>query len=294
MIPPPADVRRLVYLGTPEAAVSPLRALCAAGFEVALVVSRADRRRGRRGTPEPSPVKAGAIELGIPVTDRVDDVLGAEADLGIVVAYGRLVRSNVLDRLPLVNMHFSLLPRWRGAAPVERAILAGDEQTGVSLMALEETLDTGPVYRMAETPIHERETAEELRARLVEMGSELLVDALVDGLGEPHPQVGEPTYAAKIDTAELEIDWSQPATEIDRLVRVGGAWTTLDSKRLKVWSTTAPRPDQLPPGELVGPLVGTGDGALGLVEVQLEGRPRRSIEAFLAGARLEPGTRLGS
>ncbi len=294
MIPPPADVRRLAYLGTPHAAVPPLQALSAAGFDIGLVVTRSDKRRGRRGTLEPSPVKACAVELGIPVSHEVDDVLGVDADLGIVVAFGRLIRANVLDRLALVNLHFSLLPRWRGAAPVERAILAGDERTGVCLMALEETLDTGPVYRVAETPIGDRETAEQLRARLVEMGTEMLVDALVVGLGDPTPQHGDATYAAKIEPAELEIDWSRSAVEIDRLVRVGGAWTTLGGRRFKIWSTGAPRADRVPPGELAGRLVGAGSGSLELIEVQLEGRPRREIGAFLAGARLEPGTRLGS
>ncbi len=294
MIPPPADPRRLAYLGTPDAAVPPLRALCAAGFDMALVVTRTDKRRGRRGAPEPSPVKASALELGIPVSHEVDDVLDVGADLGIVVAYGRLIRANVLERLPMVNMHFSLLPRWRGAAPVERAILAGDDRTGVCLMALEETLDTGPVYRVVETAIGERETAEHLRARLVELGSELLVDALGAGLGQPEPQTGDATYAARIEPAELEIDWSRPAVDIDRLVRVGGAWTTLGGRRLKIWSTAAPGPDRLPAGELVGRLVGTGSGVLELLEVQLEGRPRTPIDAFLAGARIEPGTRLGS
>ncbi|MDQ4131986.1 MAG: methionyl-tRNA formyltransferase, partial [Actinomycetota bacterium] len=129
---------RLVFLGTPEVAVGPLRALVADGHDVALVVSRPDRKRGRGGALVPSPVKAAALELGLPVTDRVDDVIDVGAELGVLVAYGRLVRPHVLARVPMVNLHFSLLPRWRGAAPVERAILAGDRETGVCLMALDE------------------------------------------------------------------------------------------------------------------------------------------------------------
>jgi Formyl transferase len=131
---PPSSARRLVYLGTPEAAVAPLRALVDAGFEIALVVSRPDRRRGRGGALSPSPVKAAATELGLTVTDVLDDVLGVDADLGVVVAYGRIIPSRILERLPMINLHFSLLPRWRGAAPVERALLAGDIETGVCVM----------------------------------------------------------------------------------------------------------------------------------------------------------------
>ena len=135
-------------------AVPPLRALVDAGFEVALVVSRADRRRGpRRSASRRSPVKAAALELGLPVTDAVDDALAVGADLGVVVAFGRIIKPHVLAELPMVNLHFSLLPRWRGAAPVERALLAGDERTGVCVMDVEEGLDTGGTYACVEVPI---------------------------------------------------------------------------------------------------------------------------------------------
>lgn len=269
---------RLAFLGTPAAAVPPLRALCDAGHDVALVVSRADARRGRGRGLSPSPVKAAALELGVPVTDVVDDVLGLDppADLGVVVAYGRLIKPHVLERLPMVNLHFSLLPRWRGAAPVERAILAGDAVTGVCVMAVEEGLDTGGVYARVELPIDPDETAAELRARLVDAGTQLLVDTLAAGLGEPEPQVGEPTYAAKIDPAELEIDWSQPAVDIHRLVRIGGAWTTHDGKRLKVWRTAL------------------RDGELEVLEVQPEGKGRMPFDAWARGARWQPGQPLGT
>src|SRR4051812_16374952 len=125
VVPAPPHPRRIAYLGTPEMAVAPLHALVDAGFEVVLVVSRSDTRRGRRGRPSASPVKVAAVELGIPVTDDVDDVIDAGVDLAVVVAYGRIIKAHVLDAVPMVNLHFSLLPRWRGAAPVERAILAG-------------------------------------------------------------------------------------------------------------------------------------------------------------------------
>ena len=174
-----------------------------AGFDVALVVSQPDRRRGRGGATSPSPVKAAARELGLPVTERTTDVTGVGADLGVVVAYGRLIKPPVLAVLPFVNLHFSLLPRWRGAAPVERALLAGDTETGVCLMQLEEGLDTGPVFAREVVPIGPEQTADELRDELVSVGSRLLVSQLVAGLGEPVPQQGEVTSAAKIDPAEL-------------------------------------------------------------------------------------------
>src|SRR5947209_17249032 len=193
---------KLAFLGTPEVAVPPLRALVADGHDVRLVVTRADKRRGRGGHLMPSPVKAAAQELGLPVTDKVDDVIDAGAELGVVVAFGRLIKPHVLAQLPMVNIHFSLLPRWRGAAPLERAILAGDTETGVCLMALEQGLDTGPVYDCTRLTIGDGETAEELRARLVAAGTDLLVRTLRTGLGVPVPQAGEPTHAKKLDVED--------------------------------------------------------------------------------------------
>src|SRR4051812_4599012 len=237
-------------------AVAPLRALVDAGFEIPLVVTRIDKRRGRGSELMPSPVKAAAIELGLPVSHSVDDVLDAGADLGVVVAFGQLIKPHVLDVVPMVNLHFSLLPRWRGAAPVERALLAGDTATGVCLMRLEAGLDTGPVYQRTVVPIEDRMTAAGLRDELVAVGSEMLVDELTAGLGDAQPQVGEPTYAAKITSEELRIDWTRSPVEIDRLVRVGGAWTALRGRRLKV--LTAELVDAAAPAtdELVGDCVG--------------------------------------
>jgi methionyl-tRNA formyltransferase len=296
--------RRLVYLGSPEAAVAPLRALVAAGFDIALVVSQPDRKRGRGAGLVPTPVKAAALALGIAVSDRVDDVDEADADLGVVVAYGRLIRPPVLSRLDFVNLHFSLLPRWRGAAPVERAILAGDEETGVCLMGLEEGLDTGPVYNCERMVIGADETAEELRVRLVERGSELLVRALTAGLADPSPQEGEPSYAAKVDPGELRLDWSRPAIELHRVVRLGAAWTTFRGRRLKVRRIRlVPAGDlaeplggvapALAPGVLDGTRVGTGQGVVELVEVQPEGKAAQAATAWRNGARPAPGERLG-
>jgi len=286
---------RLVFLGTPEAAVPPLRALVDAGHDVALVVSQPDKRRGRGAALVPSPVKAAATELGLTRSDLVDDSMRVGAELGVVVAFGRLIKPHVLDALPMVNVHFSLLPRWRGAAPVERAILAGDAETGVCLMGLEEGLDTGPIYGSVRLGIGPEETADELRSRLVEAGTDLLVDSLEQGLGEPVPQVGEPTYAAKVEPGELHLDWDRPAVDLHRVIRLGRAWTTFRDRRLIVARARLREASGggVAPGQLDGTTVGTGDGTLELVEVQPEGKGVQDATAWIRGARLTDGERLG-
>jgi methionyl-tRNA formyltransferase len=271
LAPVPVQPQRVVFLGTPAIAVPPLRAVVGAGFDVALVVTRADKRRGRRGEPSPSAVKQAALELGLPVAHRVDDALGVGADLGVVVAYGALIKPHVLAELPMVNLHFSLLPRWRGAAPVERAILAGDAQTGVCVMQIEEGLDTGPVFACERVPIGPTTTADELRTALVEAGTPLLVDTLRHGLATSTPQAGEPVYAAKIEPGDLELDWSLPPEELARIVRVGGAWTTFRGKRLKVLDATV------------------ADGQLRLDVVQPEGKAPMTAAAWRNGAHPAPG-----
>ena len=256
----------------------PLRALVERGHEVALVVSQPDKRRGRGSSLLPSPVKACALELGLPVADRVDDVLALDppAELGVVVAFGKLIKPHVLERLPMVNLHFSLLPRWRGAAPVERAVLAGDTETGVCLMQIEEGLDTGGVYRCERVAIGPDETADELRARLVDIGTRMIIDALDAGIGEPEPQSGDPTYAAKLDPAELELDWTRPADELARVVRIGGAWTTHHGKRLKIHRAHVE------------------DGRLVPDVVQPEGKAAMPAADWARGARWRPGDPLGT
>jgi methionyl-tRNA formyltransferase len=252
-----------------------------------MVVSQPDKRRGRGGALRPSPVKAAALALGLPVTDRVADVVDAGVELGVVVAYGRIIPVAVLERVPMVNLHFSLLPRWRGAAPVERAILAGDDRTGVDLMVVEEGLDIGGVYARREVTIGGDDSLEDLRARLVEEGVALLLDGLRAGLGAPAPQDGEATYAAKLDPAERELDWTGPAIDVHRRVRVGDAWTTHRGRRLKVHRTAVP-----PTGD--GPVVEAGDGPVELVEVQPEGKARMDAAAWARGVRWEPDERLPS
>jgi methionyl-tRNA formyltransferase len=293
---PPRHPERLAFLGTPAIAVPPLRALVASGRRVELVVSRPDTRRRRRGHDEPSPVKAAALELGLTVTDDIDELAAVAPDMAVVAAYGRIIPKRLLERVPMVNIHYSLLPRWRGAAPVERAILAGDRETGVCLMAVEEGLDTGGVHACRTVEIGAHEYAEELRDRLVDASVELLLQTLAHGIGPAQPQVGTPTYADKIEPADLLLDWSRSAVEVERVVRVGGAWTTFHGHRLKVWRARA-RADAehaLAPGQLDGVLIGTGQGLLELQEVQPEGKARRDAEAWVLGARPRPGDRLGS
>ncbi len=290
---------RLAFLGTPEVAVPPLAALVDAGHEVVLVVTRPDRRRGRGPATSPSPVKAAALDLGLTVTSDLAALGGAGAELGVVVAFGRIIPANLLEALPMVNLHFSLLPRWRGAAPVERAILAGDPVTGVCVMAVAEGLDTGDVYARVEVPVGDA-SLDQLRARLVAQGSALLVDLLADGPGglpEPVPQVGEPTYADKIRPAELELDWARPAAELARVVRLGRAHTLFRGRRLGVLAArdlgAAPAGGDGPPGTLLGDGVRTGGGLLALERVQPEGRRPMAAADWVRGVRPEPGERLG-
>ncbi len=290
---------RLVYLGTPDAAVPPLRTLVDAGHDVALVVSRADKRRGRGGALVPSPVKAAALELGLPVTEDLAAVTGVGAELGVVVAFGRIVPVAVLEQLAMVNLHFSLLPRWRGAAPVERALLEGDAETGVCLMAVEAGLDTGAVYAEEATAIEPDETVDELRARLVAIGCRMLAEHLADGragLPVPREQAGNPTYADKLQAHELELDWDRPAVQLRRVVRLGRAWTTFRGRRLRVGAADPADPGTpvLAPGELSGTVVGAGQGTrLRLVTVQPEGRRPMDAAAWLHGTHPGPGERLG-
>lgn len=265
---------RLGYLGTPELAVRPLEALVAAGHEIGLVVTRPDARRGRGSELSPSPVKAAALERGLVVSDDHEDLLGKGLEACVVVAYGRILPTALLEAIPMLNLHFSLLPRWRGAAPVERAILAGDEETGVCVMAIEPELDTGPVYARRAVPVGERSLTE-LRTELVELGSELLVELLaggVAGLPEPAPQEGEPTYAAKLTGDELELDFTLSAAELLRRVRLERAFTFLGGRRLRVLAASAAPSPGGRPGDVVGLDVATAEGGLRLEQVQPEGK----------------------
>ena len=302
---------RIAYFGTPTDAVAPLHAVVAAGHDVVLVVTQPDRRRGRGGDTTPSPVKGAAIDLGIPVRtpvragELVDELVGLDLEAGVVVAFGQLLPPSVLAtaRHGFVNLHFSLLPRWRGAAPVERAVLAGDADTGVCVMAIDEGMDTGGVFASVSTPIAPHDTAGELAARLVALGTPLLVEVLADlPSWAAVPQTGEPTHAPKLTVDEFRLDWARPATELARRVMAGnprpGAWTTLDDRRLKVLRARAepdpdPHPDPAPAGTPPGTVdadgcVATGAGRLRLVEVQPEGKAAMTAAAWLAGRQGAP------
>ena len=245
---------RLVFFGTPVEASETLEALHGAGHDIALAVTQPDKRRGRGTATSPSPVRSAADALGVPVRtptkarEIVDDVAGSGATLGIVVAFGQLLPPALLAAVPLgfVNVHFSLLPRWRGAAPVERAVLAGDAETGVCIMQIDEGLDTGPVYASVRTPIAPDETAGELRGRLAALGTDLLLRTLPNIESQaPEPQQGDATVAAKLTVDEFRVDPSRPAEELARVVRAGnprpGAWFVVNGKRVKVRRACRPR-----------------------------------------------------
>jgi methionyl-tRNA formyltransferase len=292
---------RLAYLGTPDMAVPPLRALVGAGHDIALCVTRPDRRRGRGKEVTPSSVKVAATELGLTVTHDMDDLANAGVELAVVVAYGRIIPVRLLEQVPMVNLHFSLLPRWRGAAPVERAILAGDTQTGVCLMKVEEGLDTGAVYAARTVPLDDDITLDALRRELVTVASALVVEALahgVAGLPDPVPQTGEVTTAEKITKEDLHLDWTTSAVAVKRVVRLGKAWTTFRGKRLTVLQVAlgvgGGRRANEPPGSLDGPVVATGDGTVVLQQVQPESRSPMSADEWLRGVRPAIGERLGT
>ncbi len=292
---------RLVFFGTPDPAVPVLTALTDAGHDVALVVTQPERRRGRGAAPARSPVHTAATDLGLTVRtpDRaravLDDLTAARVDAGVVTAFGQILPAALLDTAPLglLNLHLSLLPRWRGAAPVERAILAGDPETGVSVMRLDPGLDTGPVFTTVRTPIGADETAGQLTVRLVDLGIPGLLDVLDRLPGwDPTPQVGEPTYAEKLTVDEFHLDPTRPADELARVVRAGnprpGAWIVVDDTRVKVLhATPGPADATATPATVTGPpaTLHTAHGSLHLDEVQPEGRRPIPGDAWLAGYR---------
>lgn len=303
---------RLVFAGTPEFAAAALRALHAAGHEIAVVLTQPDRPAGRGLQPAPSAVKRVAQELRLsveqPLTlkspDIVEGLAARKADAMVVAAYGLILPPAVLSvpRLYCLNIHASLLPRWRGAAPIQRAILAGDRKTGISIMQMDAGLDTGPVMLRSGVPITSADTAGTLHDTLAALGARLIVDALAHPR-QPQPQDGsQATYAAKIDKREARIDWHDPAAFNARKVRAfnpaPGANTTLRGLPLKIWTAAELAQSGGEPGlvcsaDARGIVVGCGVGALRITELQRAGSKRVEAGAFLAGCRLEPGERLG-
>lgn len=296
---------RIVYFGTPDLAVKPLLDLLDAGHDISLVVTRSDTRRGRGVKSSASPVKLTALEHGIDVTDDIDDVADINAELGVVVAFGRIIPSRILQTMPMINIHFSLLPRWRGAAPVERAILAGDSVTGVCIMAVTEELDSGDVFASYEIDINASDTLSTLRHRLIDRGSSMLVGLLrggVEGLPTPIPQVGNISYANKISNADLEINWHEPTSVIFRTILLERSWTLFRGKRLHVTKASHTHDLQgestsLSPGMIhliyQRLFVRTGDGWLELLDVRPEGKNQMTASDWVRGARIEAGECLG-
>ncbi|MTE00997.1 methionyl-tRNA formyltransferase [Paracoccus sp. YIM 132242] len=288
---------RVIFMGTPEFSVPALRAI-AARHEVVAVYSQPPRAAGRGQKPRPSAVHAAAEELGIEVRtplrlrDPAEQAAFATlgADVAVVVAYGLILPQPVLDapRLGCLNIHASLLPRWRGAAPIHRAVMAGDAETGVTIMRMEAGLDTGPVLVEARTPIGAEETTADLHDRLSVMGAGLIVDVL-DRLplpAVPQAEVGV-TYAAKIDKAEARVDWSQPAIEVDRLIRglspFPGAWCEIAGERVKLLRSRVVAGQGAPGQVLGGFTVACGDGAVEVLEAQRSGKKPMATEELLRG-----------
>ncbi len=300
---------RVIFMGTPDFAVPALRALVAAGHKVVAAYTQPPRPGGRRGKElTPTPVHKAAEALGIEVRYPVSLKGEAEqaafaalgADVAVVAAYGLILPQAVLDapKLGCLNIHASLLPRWRGAAPVQRAILAGDEQTGVTIMQMEAGLDTGPMLAEARTAVAGK-TAGELTAELSELGAQLMVEVLADLPGhtpQVQPEAGV-SYAHKIDKAEARIDWSQSAEQIERQVRafapVPGAWFELQGERCKVLAA-----DLLDGGGAPGVVlddrltIACGKGAIRPVLIQRAGRPIMPLDELLRGKPVPVGTEL--
>jgi methionyl-tRNA formyltransferase len=308
---------RIVFAGTPDFAVPPLDALHAAGHRLVAAYTQPDRPAGRGQALASSPVKQRALQLGIaveqPASLKSDAAVARlrelAPDLLVVVAYGLILPQAVLDvpRHGCWNIHASLLPRWRGAAPIQRAILAGDEATGITIMQMDAGLDTGPMLLTRRTPIGPREHGGSLHDRLAGLGAEAIVAAIAGwqaGRIAPQPQPGDgATYAAKIRKEEARIDWAQPALAIDRQVRAFNPWpvaeTTWAGRQLRVWQA---EPDPVEPKDGTSPgavlesaagrlVVATGAGALRLTQVQLAGKRAMPAAEFLnahplAGARL--------
>jgi methionyl-tRNA formyltransferase len=291
---------RLIFMGTPDFSVPVLEAL-AARHEIAAVYTQPPRPAGRGKQDRPSPVQARAGAMGFqvrhPVSLRSEEVqqsfAALQADVAVVVAYGLILPQVVLDmpRLGCLNIHASLLPRWRGAAPIHRAIMAGDTETGVCIMQMEAGLDTGPVLLRERTPIGAAETTADLHDRLSAMGARLIVEALnaLPLLPVPQPNEGV-TYAAKIDKAEARIDWSRPAKEVDRLIRglspFPGAWCEVAGERVKLLRSRLASGEGAPGQVLAGPTIACGTGAIEIMMAQREGKRAVTADEFLRGLAL--------
>jgi methionyl-tRNA formyltransferase len=305
---------RIIFAGTPPFAAAALAALADAGHEIALVLTQPDRPAGRGMKLTLSAVKQAALARGLPVRqppslktpEAQAELRAAAADIMVVAAYGLILPQAVLDipRLGCLNIHASLLPRWRGAAPIQRAILAGDAETGITIMQMDAGLDTGAMLSRTAVPIGDADTAANLHDTLAATGATAIVAALANlpALVPLAQDNALATYAAKLSKEEAQLDWRQPAATLARAVRayhpVPGAWTLLDGAPLKIWAAQAV-PESGQPGEVLRAesdrlVVACGSGALALQELQAAGSKRMGAAAFLAGRPLAAGTRFGS
>lgn len=301
---------KLIFAGTPEFAAQALGAIVEAGHEVVLVLTQPDRPAGRGMSLQPSPVKKLALEKGIEVFQPLSlkdaeaqaKIAAFGAEVMVVAAYGLILPQVVLDmpRFGCINIHASLLPRWRGAAPIQRALLAGDAETGVCIMQMEAGLDTGPVLLRGAFPIAADDTTASLHDRLAALGAKLVVEALgkLPLPAETQPEVGI-TYAHKIEKAEAVIDWSKPAAELDRHIRAfnpfPGAQAQFGGQTVKLWRAV-PVVAAGPAGtilavERTAVVIACGDGALAVSELQKAGGKRLPVQQFLAGHPLKVGDR---
>ncbi len=308
---------RILFFGTPAFAVPTLDALLASSHSVVGCVTQPDKPRGRGQKLEPTPVKATAERAGVPVLqpDRLkdeqvlDEIRRFEPDLGVVAAYGRILPQRLLDipRLGMINVHGSLLPRWRGAAPIHRAVIAGDSETGITIMRVVLALDAGPMLAKRSVPIGPDDTSADLEVRLAALGADLLVettDRLARGAVPEETQDERlVTYAARLERHERALDWQQPAAQIHNLIRGLQPWplaaAMLQGKRMLLLRSSLAHDAArgAVPGTIVGVepdalVVAPGDDAIRLTVVQPEGRPAMTVRAFLNGRRIVAGDRL--
>ncbi len=300
---------RIVFMGTPDFAVPTLQALVDAAHEVVCVYTQPPRPGGRRGRElTPTPVHQRAADLGIEVrhptslksTEEQAAFAALDADLAVVAAYGLILPQAVLDAPAngCLNVHASILPHWRGAAPIHRAVIAGDAVTGVTIMQMEAGLDTGPMLAFARTPIEDKTTGE-LTEELAEIGAQLMVGTLIDlkALHALPQDDADATYAAKIDKAEARIDWTQPAQQVVRQVHglspFPGAWFEIDGQRVKLLRAELAEGAGAP-GEVLDArlAIACGDGAIRPLELQRAGKPRMDLDTFLRGNAVAAGTLL--
>lgn len=307
---------KIVYMGTPDFAVGPLEAMVEAGYEITAVVTQPDKPKGRSDKLIPSPVKECALRYGIPVltpkkikaSEAVEELKKYEADLFVVAAFGQILSEEILTmpRLGCINIHASLLPKYRGAAPIQWSIIDGEKETGITIMQMDKGLDTGDILFQKVVPILDTDTGESLFDKLAEVGARFLVEVLPDiEAGNIHPikqDEEKSTYAKMLSKAIGEIDWSKAADTIEHLVRGLNSWpsayTRLNGKQLKLWQSHVVLGIDKEPGTVCevtkdAIIVATGKDGLAITELQLEGKKRMTTRDFLAGRAVETGTKLG-